>query len=131
MEGARVRVAVTSRDGVSVNERFHRATDYFVFEVDLNLLRESVDGEAALRFVERRARPDREARVSRDFDIVAELLDDCRSIVSLAFTGEAGKAFSGKGFAIHEARGAIPAVLREILSQPAPETGRFEPPSEE
>lgn len=130
MEGDRARVAVTSRDGVSVNERFHRALDYLVFEVDLNLLREPVDGGAeAIRFVERRPRPDPEARVFRDFETLAELLRDCGVIVSLAFTGAARKAFAGKGFAIEEARGAIPAVLRELLSQAAPDEGRAEPPS--
>ena len=127
-----VRMAVTSRDGVSVNERFHRATDYLVFEVDLDLLHAPAGhGAEAIRFVERRPRPDPEARVFRDFAALAELLGDCRSIVSLSFTGAARKAFAGKGFAIHETRGQILEVLREILSQTVPEPGRSESPCEE
>jgi hypothetical protein len=98
------RVAVTSRDGISVNERFHRAADYFVFEREGN----------AVQFVERRERPVTMARVYRDFSSLAALLHDCAWIVSLGFTGEARKELGARGFRLHEARGAIEQVIRGL-----------------
>jgi hypothetical protein len=55
-----LRVAVTSRDGLAVNERVHRSRDFFVFEAT----------GAGFRFVERRYLPPSGERVNRDFDQV-------------------------------------------------------------
>jgi len=103
---APVRIAVTSRDGVGVNERFHRATDYFVFELR--------DGRAA--FVERRRRPAGDGRLFRDFSTLERLLAGCRWVVSLGFNGEARRELSARGFLLHEARGPIETVLRALPS---------------
>ena len=133
-----VRVAVSSRDGVSVNERFHRAPDDLIFDVDLNSLgREAEEGREAVRFVERRPRPETSDRAQRDFERISEGLADCRVLLSLEFTGAARKALTGKGFAVHQGRGEITRRLREILTQSPPAPGPnggdslAAPPSEE
>ncbi len=112
-----VRAAVTSRDGILVNERFHRSIDFFVFEVD---------GEQ-VQFVERRRLPSPDGRVLRDFDAVASLLRDCSIIVSLMFNGAARAALSGKGFALREGRGEISGLLLDPLPR-CPKTSESKEP---
>lgn len=102
------RCAVVSRDGISVNERFHRAHDFFVFDVESG-------PRGRVTFVERRYFPHAEPML-RDFAGVAELLRDCEHLVALAFLGAARRAFTGLGFAVHEGRGEIQQVLRDIVS---------------
>lgn len=103
-EEAAFRVAVISRDGVSVNERLHRAADLFVFERA---------GER-VEFVARRTLPPSKMRVFRDFPSLVTQCGDCRWIVALGFTGEARKELSARGFRLHEARGAIEQVIRTL-----------------
>ena len=100
-----LRIAVTSRDGISVNERLHRAADFFVFERG---------GDGGVRFVERRARAATKARVDRDYSSLATLLADCGFVVSLGFNGEARKELAARGFRLHETRGAIEGVIRGL-----------------
>jgi len=100
------RVAVTSRDGVAVNERFHRARDYFIFEA----------AGQGLRFVERRERPDPDRPLRKDLDPVLDLLADCDTVVSLGFHGAARKALIGRGFAVVERRGTVEELAGDILS---------------
>jgi hypothetical protein len=92
---------------VSVNERFHRAKDFFVFDV--------FPDPSPPVFVERRYFPHSEPML-RDFDGVAALLEDCRHLASLGFVGAAKRALAGKGFALHESRGEIAQVLWDIVS---------------
>ncbi len=101
---AAVRVAVTSRDGVSVNERLHRAADYLVFERR---------GDQ-VAFVERRSRPATAARLFRDFSSLAKLLEDCAWVVSLGLNGEARKELAARGFRLLESRGPIEGVIRGL-----------------
>jgi hypothetical protein len=101
-----VRVAVTSRDGVSVNERFHRAIDYFVFEVS----------HGRIAFVERRVRPLPELRLFRDFSSLAVLLRDCTWVVALGFNPEARRELVARGFRVHEARAPIEDVIRSLAA---------------
>ena len=100
------RIAVVSRDGVGVNERFHRASDDFVFEWTA----------AGLRFVDRRLRPPSKGPVFRDYAGLALQLADCRTIVALAFNGEAKRELERLGFRLHEARGPIDAVIRRLAA---------------
>jgi hypothetical protein len=100
------RVAVTSRDGLSVNERFHRSRDFFVFEAT----------SAGFRFLERRYLPDSPERGQPRFPPgrrAARGLSGHR----FGFNGAARTALSDKGFAVIEGRGPIDAVLREFLTQ--------------
>lgn len=97
---------MTSRDGVSVNERFHRALDYFVFEVS----------RGRVEFVERRVRPVPEQRLFRDFSSLAALLGDCAWVVSLGFNAEARRELEARGFRVHEARAPIEGVIGEIAA---------------
>ncbi|MSR46033.1 MAG: hypothetical protein EXS13_03030 [Planctomycetes bacterium] len=100
------RIAVISRDGIGVNERFHRAADCVVWERHGN----------EVRFVDRRALPASPGRVFRDYLALANLVADCGWVIALAFSGEAKRELAARGFRLHEARGAIASV---ILALPA------------
>ena len=105
---ARMRIAITTRDGISVNERFHRAVDDSVWEL--------AEG-GSLRFVERRPRPSVVGGAFRDFEHYAKNLADCRWVASLGFTREARRELSGRGFALLELRGAIETEVRDALTR--------------
>jgi hypothetical protein len=98
------RVAVTTRDGVSVNERLHRALDLHVFE--------RRGDEVA--FVERRARPASRAKVDRDYSSLEKLLADCAWVVTLGLNGEARRELAARGFRLLETRGPIDEVIRKL-----------------
>jgi hypothetical protein len=100
----RILVAVTSRDGIAVNERLHRASDCFVFEA----------AEGRVAFLERRTLRAETTRPYRDFSSLAALLRDCAWIVSLGFTGEARRELAARGFRLHEDRGPIEQVIRGL-----------------
>jgi hypothetical protein len=95
-----IRLAVSSRDGVSVNQRYRRAEDLFIFD--------AVAGEVV--FIERRVKPAEPA--------LATILQDCRAVISLGFTAPETRFLRGKGFAVFEGRGEITAVVRDYLSHP-------------
>ncbi len=99
-----MRVAVISRDGVSVNERLHRANDAFVWERD----------GAAVRFVSRRTLSSAPTKLFRDYLSLARVLSDCQWVVALGFNGEAKRELAARGFRLHEARGAIEGVIRTL-----------------
>ena len=101
-------MALTSRDGVAVNERMHRATDLFVFE----------RSASRVDFVERRALPPAPGWVFRDFSALERVARDCGWIVSLGFNGEARKELAARGFRLHEARGPIVQVIRGLPLDP-------------
>jgi hypothetical protein len=115
-----VRIAVVSRDGISVNERFHRVADFFVFE-------RGEDGR--VEFVDRRVVKAARGRVFRDFPSLESLLSDCKVLVSLGFNGEARKELAARGFRLHEARGPIESVIRALSldTLAAPEATPTEP----
>ena len=99
------RVAVTSRDGVSVNERLHRANQLLVFVWD----------GSECHFLERRPKPEG-VNALQVAEALAEHFSDCQFIFSVQVMGSTKRVLRGKGFAIIECRGPIHDVIRDQMS---------------
>ncbi len=99
-----MRMAVTSRDGVSVNERLARSSEALLFQVT----------SQEVRFEERRpvsapgtARPDADAWGSA--------LQDCEVLVTVAVTGAMRRGLEAHGLRVEERRGPIVEVLADVF----------------
>lgn len=101
-----VRVAVTSSRGTAVDQHFGRAERFLIFEI----------GAGEARFLEARLRPD--APREGDFDPVAELLSDCRAVLTEKAGPHPRERLEKRGILCLEVSGGlIPAFekAREVL----------------
>ena len=101
-----LRVAVTSSRGTAVDQHFGRAERFLIFEI----------GPGEAHFLEARPRP--EAPREGDFDPVAELLSDCRAVLTEKAGPHPRERLEKRGILCLEVSGGlIPAFAkaREVL----------------
>ena len=99
-----------------MNERFTRAADFLVFDIE-------TAPSTHMVFRERRPRPPGEIPSRAYGEALADLLSDCCVLVSLQFPGVLRRFLGGKGFAFLETRAPIDSLAGEILSHGALQDG--------
>lgn len=105
------RVAVASRDGVTVHQHFGRATHFQIYDVD-------GDG---FRFVETRenqpsCHPDRWEREGESHEQVVRLLADCHVVLAARIGPGAREILQGHGMKAYETPLCIDDALKRLIA---------------
>lgn len=104
------KIALTSKNGVDVDEHFGRATFFRIYELSENsyLFLESRDAVAACQHARSHSKT--------DFDTVIDLLSDCDALLVEKIGEGAASYLISKGVRVFEVSGSIDAVLNKIIT---------------
>ena len=99
----KILIGIVSSDGKNINEHFGRAKEYFIYEIDNELI----------KFIEKRESPEQ----AGIWELVYEVLKDCKYI----FAGAAGvhpvNFFALKGIKVAAGEGDIDKALKGFIKR--------------
>lgn len=104
------KIALTSKNGVDVDEHFGRATFFRIYELSENSYSflESRDAVAACQHARTHSKT--------DFDTVIDLLSDCDALLVKKIGEGATSYLISKGVRVFEVSGSIDAVLNKFIT---------------
>lgn len=104
------KIALTSKNGVDVDEHFGRATFFRIYELSENSYSflESRDAVAACQHARTHSKT--------DFDTVIDLLSDCDALLVKKIGEGAASYLIAKGVRVFEVSGSIDAVLNKFVT---------------
>lgn len=104
------KIALTSKNGVDVDEHFGRATFFRIYELSANSYSflESRDAVAACQHARTHSKT--------DFDTVIDLLSDCDALLVKKIGEGAASYLIAKGVRVFEVSGSIDAVLNKFIT---------------
>lgn len=104
------KIALTSKNGVDVDEHFGRATFFRIYELSENSYSflESRDAVAACQHARTHSKT--------DFDTVIDLLSDCDALLVKKIGEGAASYLIAKGVRVFEVSGSIDAVLNKFIT---------------
>lgn len=103
-----VRVAIASKDGISVNEHFGRATFFQIYDLSADgyCKAEVRDAVAVCQYMSRHS--------VTNFERVSSLLADCDALLVSKIGEAAASYFIQKNVRVFEVQGEIVAVLMQL-----------------
>jgi predicted Fe-Mo cluster-binding NifX family protein len=104
------KIALTSRNGVDIDEHFGRATFFRIYELSEKSYSflESRDAVAACQHARTHSKT--------DFDSVIDLLADCDALLVAKIGEGAASYLISKGVRVFEVSGSIDGVLNKIIT---------------